>query len=555
MSLENVELTEYEKKIFSDNPPSLIKTGYLKIKTKMATRIPLEMNAVQRKIESAITVQRKKKQPVRIAVLKFRQGGCSTYIQALQYAYVSQKANYNALTEAADDDGSTHLFSIAKLFHEEMQKDHPHLTPQLKYSNEKKLEFSHKHSLILVDSAQNPRAGRSYTFQFVHLSEAAHFPKFKTTMLAISQAVPEFPETFMFVETTANGEDNDFCMWWNEISKMYEAGDTTWIPLFLSWKDHEEYTRPFKIESEKEHFLKTMTGDERVIQAKFKLSLEQMNWRRRTIIDKCGGSVKQFQQEYPLSSEEAFLTTSKRIFGPEHTDPQIKNLQDSPYRGELEWVNNRPVFIASSEGDLRVYDTPKKGHRYVLAIDACEGISGGDNAAIQVIDRTTWTQAAVYHANVPPDILGKKAFSLGLWFNCALAAPEVNGPGLVTTLALRDLGYPSMVHRQSLNVDQGEVKESVELGWNTNAKTKPLIISELEASLREILLVVKDKATLDEIKHYIKRDDGTMGSAPGWHDDLLMALAIAVHFAKQLPESLSQDVSGREIHSNRATGY
>lgn len=555
MSLENYELTEYEKKLFNDNPPSLIKTGYLRIKTKAATRIPLVLNKIQRKIEEAISIQRKKKQPVRIAVLKFRQGGCSTYIQALQYAYVSQKANYNALTEAADDDGSTHLFSISKLYHEEMEKEHPRLTPQLKYSNEKKLEFHNKHSLILVDSAQNPRAGRSYTFQFVHLSEAAHFPKFKETMLAISQAVPEIPESFMFVETTANGEDNDFCLWWNEISKMYEQGDTTWIPLFLSWKDHDEYQRPFKTPAEHDHFLKTITGDERLIQSKHKLTDEQMNWRRRTIIDKCGGSVKQFQQEYPLSAEEAFLTTSRRVFGPEHTDPQLKNLEDNPYRGELEWANNRPVFVASKEGDLRVYETPKKGHRYVLAIDAAEGISGGDNAAIQIIDRSTWSQAAVFHANCPPDVLGRKAFNLGIWYNCAVAAPEVNGPGLVTTLALRDLGYPNIVHRQSLAIDQGAVKETDELGWNTNSKTKPLIISELESSLREILIVIKDKATLDEIKHYIKRDDGSLGSAPGWHDDLLMALAIGIHFAKQLPETLSSQTLDTAIHSNRSTGY
>jgi hypothetical protein len=338
--------------------------------------------------------------------------------------------------------------------------------------------------------------------------------------------------------------------------RCYEAGDTTWIPLFLSWKDHEEYHRRFHTESERVHFQSTLSNEERFIQTKFGLSLEQMNWRRRTIIDKCGGDQKKFQQEYPLSADEAFLTSSRRIFGPEHTDPQVKNLDDKPYRGELEWVNHRPAFVTTEDGALKVYDTPKKGHRYVMAIDAAEGLSGGDNAAIQIIDRSTWSQAAVYHANTPPDLLARKAFNLGIWYNVALCAPEVNGPGLVTVLALRDLGYPSVVHRTSLAVDAGEIKESDELGWNTNMKTKPLIISDLESALREILLVVKDRATLDELRHYIKKDDGTLGGSTGWHDDLVMALAIAVHFAKTLPEGAVESVShAQEVHSQRRTGY
>lgn len=555
------ELDRSEKALFTQHPLSLLRAGYLKIKTKDGRMIPLKLKKNQLRVLDAINTQRKAGLPVRIALLKYRQGGTSTFIEGVIYSKTSLNSNLNAIILSSDDDGSNHLFEMSKLFHEKMELEHPHLTPKRKYSNEKKLEFAQKHSLILIDTAQNKRAGRSYTFQLAHISEAAFFPAFAQTMVALSQAVPEVPESYMFVETTANGEDNDFCHWWRKIIAAFNAGDTTWIPLFLCWKDEEDYTRPFANASERQYFIGHMGPEERLIMQKHALSLEQMNWRKRIITDKCGGDPKVFQQEYPLDDEEAFLTTNKRLFGLEHTGPQEKNIDDKPTRGELEMMNNRPTLLTNAEGDLRIYDAPKKGHRYVMAIDSCEGIAGGDHGVIQILDRSTWTQAAVYRSQLPPDLLGKKAFTLGVWYNCALAAPEVNGPGLVTTLGLRDLGYPNIVHRAAINIEAGEVKEYDELGWHTNAKTKPLLISTLESALREILVVVKDRQTLDEIKHFIRQDITQAGyivyaAAPGYHDDCVISLAIAIYFARTLPEGVSRSAGqDSEIHSNRSTGY
>lgn len=552
--------SELELEVFQKNPLSILRSGYLKIKTKAGKMLPLFLKKNQLKILDAVNSQRIKGIPVRLAILKYRQGGVSTELEGMIYANTSLRANQNALILSSDDDGSNHLFEMSKLFHEKMELEHPHLTPQLKRSNEKKLEFHHKHSLILIDTAQNKRAGRSYTFQHVHISEAAFFPSFAKTMLALSQAVPEEKETYMFIETTANGEDNDFCKWWRKIEEAFGQGDSTWIPLFLSWKDEEDYQRAFITDSEQQHFIKLLSTEDRALMAKHNLTLEQMNWRRRTIIDKCNGDVQLFRQEYPLTAEEAFLTTSKRIFGVEHTAPQEKNIVESPTRGELEWINNRPTLIISQDGDLRIYEGPKKGHRYVMAIDACEGLKEGDWGVIQILDRTTWSQAAVYRSQTPPDLLGKKAFALGAWYNWALAAPEVNGPGLVTTLALRDQGYPNIVHRTSLNVDAGEIKETDELGWHTNAKTKPLLMSDLESALREILIVLKDKQTLNEIKHFIRKDVSeagfvAYGAAPGHHDDCVITIALAIHFAKTLPEGQRAFVPESEVRSSRSTGY
>ena len=78
-------LEETEKELFRRSPLSLLDSGYLKIKTKDARLIPLRLNAVQKQILASINVQRKEGQPVRVAVLKFRQGGVSTALEGITF--------------------------------------------------------------------------------------------------------------------------------------------------------------------------------------------------------------------------------------------------------------------------------------------------------------------------------------------------------------------------------------------------------------------------------------------------------------------------------------
>jgi len=92
--------------------------------------------------------------------------GCSTLIEAIIYAYTSQRQNINSLILADDLDGSNYLFNMSKLYHEQVAKEFKH---PLQRSNEKKIEFEGRHSQILVDTADNLDAGRKYTFQIAHL--------------------------------------------------------------------------------------------------------------------------------------------------------------------------------------------------------------------------------------------------------------------------------------------------------------------------------------------------------------------------------------------------
>lgn len=542
-----------EKDIVRKDPMTLLRLKYLYIKTKKKELVPLIPNEVQVTVMAAVRKLRLAGRPVRIAILKGRQFGISTLIEAIIYAFTSQIANTNSLIMSDDEGGSKYLFEMTKTYHDELQLREPHLAPAKKYSNEMKLEFDKRRSVILIDTAKNVDAGRKYTFHLAHLSEVSRFKNFLDTLLSLMQSIPDNPGTMCFLETTANGE-NDFCTWWRQKEAEGKAGKSDWVLIFLSWKDHHEYVRAFFNDAEKDYFLKSLTFEEKKLQEEHQLTLEQLHWRRYTITDKCGGKLDKFKQEYPLTADEAFISSGKRIFSTEICRPQVPNVCEAKARGEVEWDENRAFFRPADDGYLKIFKQPVRSHRYLIAADSSDGIPGGDPACAQIIDLSTWEQAAVLHGQIPPDIFGTKLFALGAFYNWAFIAPEVNNQGLVTTLKLRDLFYPAhlIAHHEKVNFDitTGERKSYEELGWNTNSKTKPLIISDLTEALRELLIVLHDTDTLAELNHYSLLADNTMGGSGGYHDDRVMALAIGVHFAK----NMQQYIGSNDDHANEELG-
>lgn len=552
-----------EKRAAYLDPMILLKLGMLKIKNKDQKLVPFVLNEVQIQLLEVIKQQRIRRKPVRICILKGRQFGISTLSEAIIYCFTSQRPNINSLIMADNDDGANYLFDMCKLYDEELARENAHLVPGRKVSNEKKLEFERLRSQVIIDTARNVDAGRKYTFHLAHLSEASRFKDFDQSLLSLMQSIPERPETYCLIETTANGE-NAFCNFWRRIKQQQldNPEECDWIPLFLSWRDHKEYSRPFKDVADKNRFQTSLSKKEVEIMTEHKLTLEQMNWRRHTLINKCGSDEDKFKQEYPLTDEEAFITSGKRVFKEHMTKPQEKHIMKPRFRGMVELVNGLPTFIPDDQGDVYFYKMPQRGHRYVIGGDSSEGSVGNDYSAGQIIDRTTWEQAAIIHGSIDPEVFGDKLALLGRYYNFALVAPESNFHGIVTLRQLVKLMYPNICKRMKTNVtDQGQFEEVEDLGWVTNTKTKSVMISDLKEALKENLIIIHDGPTLSEIKHYSvleERDSGVprYGGAGGFNDDRVVALCIAMHFAKELPDAVqSYDEEEYRPTIRTKTGY
>lgn len=560
--LNPVQAIFMEKKMLEADPVAILKLGYLKIKTKEGDLVPFELNSSQARIVEAIQAQRRLGLPVRIVILKSRQMGTSTLSEAIIYAFCSLRGVSQGLVLADDEEGASDIFKMNETFYGEMKLDHPHLTPHKTRSDERRMEFSHTKSGIRIETARNKRAGRKYTYRYAHLTEVAFYPALKDLLAGLLPSIPDQPETVLILETTANGL-GDFHQFWQEKKKAFEEGRTEWIPIFLPWSEHAEYARPFLSEKTKEQFLLTLSSDEKQIMKVRHLSLEQMNWRRHQIQDVYNGDQDKFEVEYPLSDREAFKSTSRRVFPERLVLPQHVHLELTPkFRGEMEVLNRRPAPLADPQGFLKIYKEAQPEWTYVIGADSCESALSHDEACAQVLSRNTWEQVAHLHGHIAPDDFARKLFALGLYYNMALLCPERNGPGAVTVQQLAELGYPNLCRTpKSVITDGGKWVETEEFGFHTNVKTKPQIIEKLSSSLRDLLLVLHDKQTVDQLETFVVRkvnEEGHVqtGAEDGFRDDCVMALSIAVWYAHQIwPMSSHTEIPRQNFMASSRTGY
>ena len=133
---------------------------------------------------------------------------------------------------------------------------------------------------------------------------------------------------------------------------------------------------------------------------------------------------------------------------------------------------------------LTIWEEPQRWSGYVLGVDTAEGLGHGDYSCIQVIDCKDGKQVAVWHGRIPPDELSQEVYNLGVWYGNALCCVEANNHGLTTIVGLRQLGYPNLYRRRTLN--SANQRTSSEFGWLTTRTSKPLMIDELAQALKNL---------------------------------------------------------------------
>ena len=521
------ELFQDEAILVRDNPLSLVEHDFLMIKTKEGDLVKLRLNPVQ-KVVFAVFLSLYGKSPVRLLVLKARQPGISTLIQAIIYALTSLRKGINSLVIADDIKGSNYLFEMQKLFYETL--DNPFLKPKIKHSNEKKLEFSGIHSQVLIDTAENPNAGRKFTLQYVHLSEAAFFPKLDTIMLGLLQSVPNSPNTMIVLESTANGVGNDFYNRWCDAVE----GNSDWKAIFIPWFELPSYSMPlvnglYPIEGLKGDKAKFIKG-EKILKEKYKLSAEQMNWRRWCIINNCGGKPNLFCQEYPTTWQEAFIMSGNLYFDgdalllEEEKSTRAKEKQ-FPRIGDIVRLDNRYIFRECEEGKFRIYEFPQKETQYAIGGDSAEGLPHGDDSAMIVLNKKTNNVVCAYNCQADSDDFSLDLIKAGHFYNMAMIAVENKGYG--TSVCKKIYAHYGNIFRK-IRDKTGQIDVTDELGWNTNSVTRPQMLGQLREEILDNATDLLDKELLSQCRTFInnpkkKRPEAEVGKK----DDMVFARAIA----------------------------
>ena len=533
--------------------------NFLKIRDKNSRLVPLILNPAQVEFDKIINKCKEDGKLPRFIVLKARQMGLSTYTEALIFANTTTKKFVNSLIIAHEDKATQNLFNMSKLYYEELPDV---LRPMKKYSNEKALVFENPindesekkknpglRSRITVATAGTAESGRSATIHNLHVSELAFFPDPERSMTALLQSVPDTEDSLVVVESTANGVGDYFHKMWGQAVR----GENEFIPIFLPWFIDPTYSREFRTEAEKQQFIEEvnttsldMDGniihtEEFELKEKFDLTYEQLNWRKYTIRNKCNGDIEIFHQEYPSTPEEAFIASGRPKFSVSALKKYMK-LKKKGKRGYLEEKGSRIEFIPDEKGYIEIWEDPIPGKYYAIGADVAEGLSDGDYSCAIVGD-SNFETVAMWHGHIDPDLYGDELYKLAKYYNDAYLGVENNNHGLTTLKKLQDREYWNIYFQKTYDRVSDQITSK--MGWNTNSRTKPLMIDKLAEFIREMYLGIYSDLIISECLTYVINDNGTTDAQEGCHDDTVMALALLLqlllegreeNYAPEVPE-------------------
>lgn len=273
---------------YNDDPEGFA-AHYLKIMDKEDHLVPFSWNSIQREYYD--------KHTSRDLILKPRQIGFSTLIQGDFYR-ITTTESARTLTLTDSDDNTQKMRRMADRFHDNMPDER---REKRKYANASVTTYSRFGSEAMIATAGNKQVGRSGSYRFIHLSEAAFYPDLQAILAsALQGGKPQW----VVIESTPNGAQGKFY----EMCMAALAGDDVWSLHFYTWFDFAEY----RLDIEPGETL-TYSEEEARLVEKHSLTPEQIKWRRYKQAEL--GSPTLFQQEYAEDVVTCFLTSGNSVFG------------------------------------------------------------------------------------------------------------------------------------------------------------------------------------------------------------------------------------------------
>lgn len=238
-------------------------------------------------------------------------------------------------------------------------------------------------------------------------------------------------------------------------------------------------------------------------------------------------------QEYPMTPAEAFLSSGKCAFYTRALQEYLDHRTRPAARRGHVVVNDGFVRFDEDEinGEWRVWAWRREGRRYLISADACGGGGGTDYASAGVWDMESWDQVAVFHGRPEPIVFAEILIRAGWLWRCepgvpALLAPESNLDGRAVMTILRERNYPNVFVMPTY--DQDRDNRTVQAGWATTTRTRPIMLATAKQMIREGTIGVRDNLTIGEMLTFeVNPKTGKEQAREGKNDDRVMQTAIA----------------------------
>jgi hypothetical protein len=304
----------------------------------------------------------------------------------------------------------------------------------------------------------------------------------------------------VIIISTSNGFNNVYAELWFAAKK----GENDFSPVFYSAADHPDYTP---------EYLADMRND-------------------------FAGDLQGFKEAFPMSPDEAFMSSSRAVFDAEivrYWKQYIKDKKPEMLIGMLEdQEDGSKKFIENEAGHLMLWRKPVKGHRYTIGVDVAEGLVDGDYSVALVYDDDASEVVGLLRGKYAQEVFAYPVEQLGRYFNNAWIVVEVNKGA---ELIMSDLKTSYQWLYTRLVRENIWDKATRVPGFYTSSSSKPRIIMQLRRKFADTAAPLKiySDVVLKEVSQYEQNEKGQLGAPRGEHDDCVMALALAIEGATTAP--------------------
>ncbi len=540
---------------------------------------PLKANYLQRKLFEIAQWCLDNNEPCRLLVYKPRQKGCSTGTMGLCYWW-TRRQRASALLMGGQYSQVENLWGILGHYAARDTFDWGHdmvvNTESAECGNGSKWAW---------ETARDPEAGRSGTYQVALLTEVARWSEqgvsnASKVLNGVQNCVPKQPGTLVILETTVKGGFGVFYQKWVGDKEKNIPGAVTfeeykrgkrgngWIKVFAPWFAFEDSWLECRDVEEAAAIMdgvgaisESEAMDERDMTRKFKLKAQQLKYWRNVLIDECQRDPDNRDREYPSTPEAGFKSTMPSRFSrlglqrlkaeAERTRDKVRRIVlDDPGRSGRRYVPHE--VMTESEADFLIYEDPQPGYRYVLAADLAAGAEiteeGERDCQAMVVlrdgfidtNRGIWVKPKIV-ATCKPGCrvdqipFAEMAWRLSCYYGKCLIVPEANyDRGFIRTL--RQKGA-HIYERERAATEKEQHKPTKKYGFLTKGgegeSQRGWCIEQLAKAIREWDVAgsgidIGALHVLSELEHFIRREDGREEAAPGKHDDFVIAVAMSV---------------------------
>ena len=558
--------------------------AYNEIKNKDGGKnIHFRLTYPQRYMLGVLENMRLQGKPIRVVLLKSRQWGGSTLVQLyIAWIQLLHKEGWYSAIVAQD---ATTSRTIKALYSKMLEQLPPWL---IRCPDDAKLSFTPyegsqldsiitygkgtnitkaRDTVITVGTYNNTTAGRGGDISCVHYSEVGLWEetdgkKPEDVIRSISSSLLLAPLTVEVIESTANGVGNFF---YNAYMNAKENISNR-TAVFIPWFRTERYSKEIEDTDAFARWLLENKDCDKPPQGcldsgkyywhlwELGATMEAICWyieKRKEYMEHADMAA-----EYPSDDIEAFKSSGQPVFNLYHLDKLKKTCKAPLYVGEVQGngVQGKQAlqdlhFHEDYTGRLKVWALPqtvanKIARRYLVTVDVGGRSESADWSDILVIDRY-WMMfggkpeiVAEWHGHIDHDLLAWKAAQIARFYGEALLVIESNTietkdndtDGDQSELIFNRIAshYDNLYIRKA---SEAKIAQGIttEYGFHTNRSTKPMIISNMVACVRDLSYVERNEEAIKECSTYENKKNGSYGASGTNHDDMVMVRAIGLH--------------------------